>query len=103
MTVNPEFCRDPSYYRTYGMSYTQVEEGEGAPIRLDISAPGMEIHVGLFNWSRAVYEGCAAKAGFRELSWTNVTVSDEGLSRFGRDYWDRYLAVPPILVATAAA
>ena len=103
MTLNPEYRRDPEYYTPYCVSLTQVEEGEGAPVRLDVSAPGVEIHVGLFNWSRAVYEECAAKAGFGKISWTDVTVSDEGLTRFGRDYWAAYLAVPPIIVATATS
>jgi SAM-dependent methyltransferase len=103
ITVNPEYHRDPAYYSGYDLTLSQVEEADGAPVRLDISVPDIEIHVTLFNWSRAVYERCATKAGFGKLSWTDVTVSPEGVERFGRDFWDDYLRVPALVLLTATA
>jgi len=103
MTLNPDYHRDPAYYSRYGLTLTPSHEGEGAPVRLDVSVPGIEIHVNLFYWSRTTYEDCAARAGFGETAWTAVTVDEQGLSRLGPDYWAPYLAVPPIIVITATA
>jgi len=37
------------------------------------------------------------------LSWTYPTVSDEGLARYGRDYFDQYLARPNAVILQATA
>jgi SAM-dependent methyltransferase len=100
-TLNPGYSRDSGYYSPYGFTLTPTEEREGAPVILDVSTPDAKIHVTLFWWSQGMYEDSAAQAGFGDLSWTNPTVSDQGLAQFGRGFWDAYVAIPPSVVLTA--
>jgi toxoflavin synthase len=101
MTAGTEYNRQPGYYSRYGLSFTPTEEGEGRPIVLDVSTPGDKIHVTLFGWSKERYEACAGRAGFRDVSWATVTASEQGLTRFGRDFWHPWLAAPPVVILTA--
>jgi SAM-dependent methyltransferase len=45
---------------------------------------------------REVYEGCLRAAGFSELTWVPLEVSEAGLRRFGADFWADFLAHPPL-------
>jgi toxoflavin synthase len=101
MTLNAEYNRDRDYYSRYGLTFTQAGQGEGSPVVLDVSTPGEKIHVTLFWWSKEMYEDCAAQAGFRDVSWTRLTVSAQGLAQFGSAFWDPWLAQPPVVILTA--
>jgi hypothetical protein len=37
------------------------------------------------------------------LAWTYPTVSDEGLVKYGRDFFDRYLARTAVVILAATA
>ncbi|MGW6415562.1 class I SAM-dependent methyltransferase [Streptomyces sp. NPDC055055] len=45
---------------------------------------------------REVYETCLRAAGFRELTWVPLEVSDAGLQEFGAEFWADLLANPPL-------
>ncbi|MFB6839438.1 class I SAM-dependent methyltransferase [Streptomyces sp. NPDC056361] len=45
---------------------------------------------------REVYEKCLRAAGFSELTWVPLTVSDAGVEAFGEDFWADFLANPPL-------
>ncbi|MFF5975446.1 class I SAM-dependent methyltransferase [Streptomyces sp. NPDC012769] len=45
---------------------------------------------------REVYEDSLRAAGFRDLAWVPVTVSEAGLREFGADYWSDFHANPPL-------
>ncbi|MFE0173160.1 class I SAM-dependent methyltransferase [Streptomyces sp. NPDC059002] len=45
---------------------------------------------------REVYESSLRAAGFSELTWLPVDVSDAGLREFGADYWADFRANPPM-------
>lgn len=45
---------------------------------------------------REVYETCLKAAGFSELAWTAVTVSEAGLREFGAEHWADFAANPPL-------
>ncbi|MFF8290203.1 class I SAM-dependent methyltransferase [Streptomyces sp. NPDC016309] len=45
---------------------------------------------------REVYETCLRAAGFRELAWVPLEVSDAGLRAFGADHWADFHANPPL-------
>jgi toxoflavin synthase len=101
MTLNSGFNRDRDYYSRYGLTLTLTEEGEGGPVVLDVTTPGDKIHVTLHWWSKEMYEDSAAQAGFGDVSWTTVAVSEQGLTQFGRDFWNPWLAAPPVVILTA--
>ncbi|MGP3974078.1 class I SAM-dependent methyltransferase [Streptomyces sp. 8N114] len=43
-----------------------------------------------------VYERCLRAAGFGELAWVPLEVSDAGVRKFGADFWADFLANPPL-------
>ncbi|MER6519223.1 class I SAM-dependent methyltransferase [Streptomyces sp. NPDC001553] len=45
---------------------------------------------------RDVYEKCLRAAGFSEVTWVPVTVSDAGVREFGADFWADFHANPPL-------
>ncbi|WP_197696301.1 class I SAM-dependent methyltransferase [Nocardia terpenica] len=45
---------------------------------------------------REVYEKCLRAAGFDEVTWVPVQISDAGLRKFGADFWADALANPPL-------
>ncbi|MCT9081461.1 class I SAM-dependent methyltransferase [Streptomyces fulvoviolaceus] len=45
---------------------------------------------------REVYEQCLRAAGFSELTWVPLEISDAGVHRFGADFWADCLANPPL-------
>ncbi|MFJ8388843.1 class I SAM-dependent methyltransferase [Streptomyces sp. NPDC094438] len=45
---------------------------------------------------REVYEECLRVAGFSEVEWVPVQVSEAGIREFGEDFWADLLASPPL-------
>jgi SAM-dependent methyltransferase len=45
---------------------------------------------------REVYEECLRAAGFSELTWVPLEVSDAGVREFGADFWADFRANPPM-------
>ncbi|MGD3109944.1 class I SAM-dependent methyltransferase [Streptomyces sp. YGL11-2] len=45
---------------------------------------------------REVYEKCLRAAGFHEVTWVPLEVSDAGMRAFGADFWADLLASPPL-------
>ncbi|WP_405656362.1 class I SAM-dependent methyltransferase [Streptomyces sp. RK9] len=52
---------------------------------------------------REVYEGCLRAAGFGELTWAPLQVSDAGLRAFGAEFWADLLANPPLALLRCRA
>ncbi|MGI5380400.1 class I SAM-dependent methyltransferase [Streptomyces sp. CA-251387] len=55
------------------------------PISITVAAP-----------RRAVYEESLRAAGFNELTWVPLEVSDAGLREYGADFWADFRANPPL-------
>ncbi|MEV4194967.1 methyltransferase domain-containing protein [Streptomyces toxytricini] len=45
---------------------------------------------------REVYEECLRRAGFRDLEWVPLQVSEAGIAAYGADFWADLLAHPPL-------
>ncbi|GGV22070.1 hypothetical protein GCM10010260_72850 [Streptomyces filipinensis] len=45
---------------------------------------------------REVYEECLRAAGFSEVQWVPLQVSEAGIREFGEDFWADLLAHPPL-------
>ncbi|EST23704.1 class I SAM-dependent methyltransferase [Streptomyces roseochromogenus] len=45
---------------------------------------------------REAYDECLRAAGFGELTWIPLEVSDAGVREFGADFWADFLANPPL-------
>ncbi|WP_433578853.1 class I SAM-dependent methyltransferase [Nocardia brasiliensis] len=92
-TLNPDYDRTDSYYAPYDFTLTSASD-EGASITLDARLPSGRIAVSGYFWSRRTYEEAATAAGFRPLTWHEFTVTDEGASKYGREYWSAYARAP---------
>lgn len=104
MTLNPDYSRATDYYSRYAFSLTQTEETDGAAVILDMPIAGAErIRVTARWWSREAYENAASRAGFTDVTWSHLTVPEEGTAQFGQEYWDAYLAAPHAVILTATA
>ncbi|MFF7180856.1 methyltransferase domain-containing protein [Streptomyces sp. NPDC008121] len=55
------------------------------PIRIRAAAP-----------RREVYEHCLDAAGFREVEWVPLTVSEAGVREYGEEFWADLIAKPPL-------
>lgn len=45
-------------------------------------------------WSRKTYQKILKKVGFKNIVWITPTVSNQGLIKFGQEYWKNYLDHP---------
>ncbi|MFF8832427.1 class I SAM-dependent methyltransferase [Streptomyces sp. NPDC015131] len=52
---------------------------------------------------REVYEDCLAAAGFRDLEWVPMEVSEAGLKEFGEEHWADFRANPPLVMLRCRA
>ncbi|MFD9883023.1 class I SAM-dependent methyltransferase [Streptomyces alboflavus] len=52
---------------------------------------------------REVYEGCLRSAGFGEVTWVPLQVSEAGLRAFGAEFWADLLANPPLALLRCRA
>jgi len=101
-TLNPDYGGG-DYYAPYGFTLSEPQAGEGSPVTLNVKLSDGEFTVVARRWSLHAYAEAAASVGFTGLSWTYPTVSDEGLAKYGRDYFDQYLARPNAVILEATA
>jgi len=40
-----------------------------------------------YHWLRNTYEKALKEAGFKDIKWIDLKVSDEGIKRFGKEFW----------------
>ncbi len=55
----------------------------------------------VFHWSKETYESALINAGFKQIEWHLMKVSEEGLKKFGKEYWDEYLSEPRLTIIEA--
>ncbi|MEV0321160.1 class I SAM-dependent methyltransferase [Streptomyces sp. NPDC050658] len=100
------FCQNPDYLfdgpplDKYGFRTELTgEEAEGGP-RVRTTAL-LEAPVGPISFvatcpRREVYEKCLEAAGFSDVTWVPLEVSDAGVREHGAEYWADALANPPL-------
>jgi ubiquinone/menaquinone biosynthesis C-methylase UbiE len=54
-----------------------------------------------FHWSTETYEQVLTQAGFRDVKWYPVSISEEGVAEYGQKFWDDYLACPTTIIIEA--
>jgi D-hexose-6-phosphate mutarotase len=63
--------------------------------------PDEPIYIKDHYWSRQTYERHLKIAGFYNIAWQPMQVSNEGLAKFGNEYWKEFLHNPGIIVLKA--
>jgi SAM-dependent methyltransferase len=74
---------------------------DGMPLTVTLLTPDKPLHIKDYYWSRQTYERCLKVAGFQDIAWRSMRVSNEGLTKFGNEYWQEFLDNPGIIVLEA--
>ena len=95
---NPEqSSADYSGYSQYGFNKSvQGERHEASPITYAMVSGRSIIRFDAYYYSRATYERALHQAGFSEVSWCPLQLDPAGIRECGTEYWQEYLANPPV-------
>ena len=100
VTINGNLELPPEFYpllEKYGV-YRSVSEPlqPGVPINITLKIPGSKetVSFDIYYLSHATYEWAFRTVGFTEIRWHKMSVSPEGLSEFGREFWQDVLDHP---------
>ncbi|MEU6594475.1 class I SAM-dependent methyltransferase [Streptomyces sp. NPDC046881] len=75
---------------------TGEEAGTGPRVRVTALLEPQPISIVSTVPRREVYEECLRAAGFGDLQWVPLQVSEAGIREFGEDFWADLLAHPPL-------
>ncbi len=74
---------------------------DGMPLTVTLLTADEPIFIKDHYWSRQTYEQHLKIAGFHHIAWRTMRVSNEGLAKFGNEYWQEFLNNPGIIVLEA--
>lgn len=85
-------------YEQYGFNKTvERPRRDGSKITYFMIADASLFEFHAYHFSRMTYERVFAVAGFRSSAWLPLQLDAAGVDAHGRDYWQEYLANPPII------
>jgi len=75
---------------------------EGARIKVTLILKGKEV-CSFYNyfWTKETYEQCLREAGFKDIKWVPLEVSEEGLAKYGKEFWAGWYAQPYVVIIEA--
>jgi SAM-dependent methyltransferase len=98
--VNNNPAHAPEHFgssRKYGfVKSTPGELREGAPVTYTIFLDGGSFDITNYWLSAAAHEEAFRAAGFGEARWHGPRVSPEGRAALGDEFWEEFLAHPPV-------
>lgn len=97
LNQTPDYRFDGPPLDKYGFRTGLTGEATDAGPRVRLTAlldPPITIHS--ICPRREVYEQCLRAAGFTEVTWVPLEVTDAGVDRFGAGFWADALANPPL-------
>lgn len=94
ITVNPKV--KPQKEFLYHRRFVKKDAGNrfksGDKIICEIRENGKKIYnLEFYYWPKKVYERCFRSAGLKTIKWVDPKVSKQGINKFGRAYWNKYL------------
>ncbi|MBU0760780.1 MAG: class I SAM-dependent methyltransferase [Nanoarchaeota archaeon] len=90
-------------FKKYG-SVKKLSRGlvEGSGLTIDLyDKQELLVTLHSFYHTKETFEAALTEAGFKEIKWHKPIVSDEGIEKFGEDYWSEYLANCDVAYFTA--
>ncbi len=99
-TLNPNVTDlDLPVYRQYGVDLaTSSGLRDGAKITATLEIPVGSVELSAYYWTLESYETALQEAGFREIHWHPMRVSEAGLQKYDQAFWEPYLAKPVDIV-----
>ncbi|MEU9862978.1 class I SAM-dependent methyltransferase [Streptomyces sp. NPDC047971] len=94
----PDYAFDCASLDTYGFLCERLDEEieTGPRVRVTALLDPQPISIVAAAPRREVYERCLAAAGFGEVEWVPLTVSEAGIREYGEEFWADLLAHPPL-------
>ncbi|MEU1423506.1 MULTISPECIES: class I SAM-dependent methyltransferase [unclassified Kitasatospora] len=101
----PDYAFDCPSLERYGFRCEPIgeEAGTGPRVRVTALLDPRPISIVSTVPRREVYEECLRAAGFRDLEWVPIQVSEAGLREFGAEFWADLLAKPPLVMLRCRA
>ncbi|WHM40935.1 class I SAM-dependent methyltransferase [Streptomyces sp. BPTC-684] len=103
LPVNPDYHGGRAYYERYGLRLFDAEP------RADASRVTLELCFGRYAeqitaryWTRGTLERALRESGFEAIDWPAFRVSEEGIARYGEEFWHPYLDCPHASMITCA-
>ncbi len=98
LAQKPDYRFDCPSLDKYGFRCepTGEETGTGPRVRVTALLDPQPISIVTTAPRREVYEECLRAAGFSEVKWVPLQVSEAGIREFGEDFWADLLAKPPL-------
>ncbi|WP_328315699.1 class I SAM-dependent methyltransferase [Streptomyces sp. NBC_00388] len=98
LAQKPDYRFDCPSLDKYGFRCepTEEESGTGPLARVTALLDPQPISIVSAVPRREVYEECLRAAGFGEVEWVPLQVSEAGIREFGEDFWADLLASPPL-------
>ncbi len=84
-------------YSQYGFNKSgPMPREEGSPIHYSMISGRQLIRFDAYYYGRETYERVLRAAGFKDIEWLPLTLSPAGIAELGDEYWQEYLANPPV-------
>ncbi|MFJ7589360.1 class I SAM-dependent methyltransferase [Streptomyces sp. NPDC097617] len=98
LAQKPDYRFDCASLDKYGFRCepTGEEGGTGPRVRVTALLDPQPISIVASAPRREVYEDCLRAAGFSEVKWVPLEVSEAGIREFGEEFWADALASPPL-------
>ncbi|QGV82337.1 class I SAM-dependent methyltransferase [Streptomyces ficellus] len=98
LAQKPDYRFDSATLERYGFRCepTGEELETGPQVRVTALLDPRPVTIVTSAPRREVYEKCLRAAGFSEVEWVPLEVSEAGIQEFGEDFWADLLANPPL-------
>jgi ubiquinone/menaquinone biosynthesis C-methylase UbiE len=102
VSINDRVQQPPEFYpscKKYGYSkHISQPLQEGTPITLTFTLPdGQSFSFDNYYLSQSTYEWAFRSAGFQAFRWHWPMISPQAVQEFGKEFWQDFLASPPII------
>ncbi|WP_328943444.1 class I SAM-dependent methyltransferase [Streptomyces sp. NBC_00250] len=105
LAQRPDYAFDCTSLPAYGFRCepTGEETEAGSRVRVTALLDPEPISIVSTIPRREVYEECLRAAGFKDVEWVPLQVSEEGVREFGEDFWADLLEKPPLVMLRCRA
>ena len=94
--LNPDFKNENEFYTKYGFDVYKMDVIRDGAISA-FSFNNSKVKIDNYYWSKKSIEKALRMAGFKIIKWIGPTISDEGIQRLGRPFWEDYLEYPRLV------
>jgi toxoflavin synthase len=98
---NPDFVNGLQDTLKYDFYLEEIERRpSNLHVRMHFLAPE-KFSIEFTQWNRLSYETAMRRCGFAEISWIPFSVSAEGITNYGTDYWAALIKNPKSIILCA--